>query len=103
MLRTASIKLKPEHKQSKMLHALLAEYTSACNKLVPVVCENRLWNKVKLHQLTYYMLRETTKLGSQMVCNAIDKVCKAYKAQKARGRISKGAPVHKIKFTGHSV
>jgi putative transposase len=44
------------------------------------------------------VLREQTPLGSQMVCNAIFAVCKAYKSQKSLGRIQSKAPIPKLNF-----
>ena len=74
---------------------------SRCNRLVPVVRAHRLWNRVGLHQRAYNDLRKTTPLGSQMCCNAIFSVCKAYKAQKTLGRI--GVEVPAIQFDRASV
>ncbi len=82
MMRTASIWLELSAAQADALGRLRAAYADACNRLVPVVREHRLWNRVGLHQRCYTMLREATPLGSQMCCNAIFSVCKAYKAQR---------------------
>ena len=94
MMRTASIRAD----QSAALLALRAAYAEACNRLVPVVRAHRLWNRVGLHQKTYRSLRKHTPLGSQMCCNAIFSVCKAYKAQKELGRIQKDQPVPLVRF-----
>src|SRR5690349_2707891 len=98
MLRTASIRLDVTAAQSQRFGALRAAYADACNRLVPIVREHRVWNRVALHQRVYSMLRETTPLGSQMCCNAIFSVCKAYKAQKALGKIKQGEAVPEIRF-----
>lgn len=98
MLRTASIKLDVTREQSFALSALRAGCTDACNRHVPIAREHRVWNRVALHNLTYDYLRAATKLGRQMCCNAIFSVCKAYKAQKALGRIRKDAPVPEIRL-----
>jgi IS605 OrfB family transposase len=103
MLRTASIRLNVCPDQAVALMALQSAYADACNRLVPTVAEHRCWNRVALHQLSYARLREETPLGSQMVCNAIFSVCKAYKAQKGLGRIKKDAPVPAIRFDRASV
>ncbi|HEY2591176.1 MAG TPA: hypothetical protein VGI35_06250, partial [Steroidobacteraceae bacterium] len=83
MMRTASIKLGVNAGQVAALTALQAAYADACNRLVPVVQEHRLWNRVGLHNRAYSRLRAETALGSQMACNAIFTVCKAYKALRA--------------------
>jgi putative transposase len=101
MLRTVSIKLKTSTEQADRLRDLQAAYAEACNALVPVVVDNRCWNRVALHKLSYYDVRAASPLGSQMVCNAIFSVCKAYKAQAALKRIGEVVPA--IRFDRASV
>jgi putative transposase len=101
MMRTASIKLDVTDSQANRLAELRKAYADACNRLVPIVREHRCWNRVGLHQRTYNDLREATPLGSQMCCNAIFSVCKAYKSQKALGRIRQDVP--DIRFDRASV
>ncbi|EQD42520.1 transposase, IS605 OrfB family, partial [mine drainage metagenome] len=103
MMRTASIRLDLTAEQSATLAALRAAHADACNRLVPVVREHRLWNRVGLHRRAYDDLRHDTSLGSQMCCNAIFSVCKAYKAQKELGRIRKDGEVPPIRFDRTSV
>lgn len=101
MLRTVSIKLDTTSEQSVTLLTLQAAYAEACNALVPVVVDSRCWNRVALHKLSYYDLRAVSPLGSQMVCNAIFSVCKAYKAQAALKRIGETVPA--LRFERASV
>ncbi|HEX4599340.1 MAG TPA: transposase [Burkholderiaceae bacterium] len=103
MMRTASIRLDATPEDTAALSALQAAYADACNRLVPVVRQHRLWNRVGLHQHAYAYLREATSLGSQMCCNAIFSVCKAYRAQKELGRIPQRDPVPEIRFNRASV
>jgi len=103
MMRTASIRLSASPQQDAALRALQHAYADACNRLVPIVREKRVWNRVALHNLAYSMLRSATPLGSQMCCNAIFSVCKAYRAQKALGRIRKDREVPAIQFERASV
>lgn len=103
MLRTISFKLLLLNEEKDRLSALRQEYAKACNLIVPEVINNRCWNRVALHKLVYCMLRDTTKLGSQMVCNAIFSVCKAYLAQKSLRKIQKDKPVPKINFNQTSI
>jgi len=102
MLKTNSLKLKTTAEQAQGLSELQAAYSDACNQLVPFVVENRCWNRVALHNLAYSYLREKTSLGSQMCCNAIFSVCKAYKSQKALRKIKKDS-VPEINFGRASV
>src|SRR4051794_30307649 len=103
MQRTASIKLDLTLEQTRQVTTLQAAYANACNRLVPVIVAQRCWNRVTLHQLTYSRLRQETPLGSQMACNAIFTVCKAYKAQRGLGRIKKELPVPTLNFRRASV
>lgn len=103
MMRTASIRLEVSAEQARALAALRTAYADACNRLVPIVREYRLWNRVGLHQRTYSNLRQATPLGSQMCCNVIFSVCKAYKAQKELRRIRKDEPIPEIRFERPSV
>jgi putative transposase len=103
MLRTISIKLLVTQDQATRLADLQKEFSSACNALVPYVIENRCWNRVALHSITYDKLRMESALGSQMTCNAIFAVCMAYKAQQVLGKITKDTEVPSIKFRKASV
>lgn len=103
MMRPASIRLDVTAAQASRLSALQAAYAAACNRLVPVVREHRVWNRVALHQRAYRGLRATTPLAAQRCCNTISSVYRAYEAQKALGRIKKNAPVPEIRFGNASV
>lgn len=81
MKRTVSIRLDTTKEDEAQLLTLQEAYLTACNKIVPEVQEHRCWNRVALHHLVYSKIRKTSPLGSQMVCNAIFSVCKAYKAK----------------------
>lgn len=102
MLKTIILKLKATDEQALALSVLQSAYSDACNRLVPIVVENRCWNRVALHNFAYSGLRESTPLGSQMCCNAIFSVCKAYKSQKALRKIKKDS-VPEINFGRTSV
>lgn len=91
---TISILLETLNEQDLELLQLQTEYHAVCNQIVPTVIENRCWNRVALHHLVYNKVRKSSPLGSQMVCNAIFSVCKAYKAK----TIGKDEPVPEIKF-----
>lgn len=78
MKRTISIRLEMTHEESQKFLALRDAFFDACNQIVPFVVEHRCWNRVALHHLVYTKIRGSSPLGSQMVCNAIFSVCKAY-------------------------
>lgn len=81
MKRTISIRLDTTLEQDKELVRLQEAYLSVCNQIVPDARENRCWNRVALHKFVYTKIRRTSSLGSQMICNAVFSVCKAYKAK----------------------
>ena len=99
MKRTISIRLEVEKVQIKQLSPLQENFHSVCNAIVPYVMEHRCWNRVALHNLVYSEIRSKYALGSQMVCNAIFAVCKAYKSK----HILKKEEVPKIHFKNRSV
>ncbi len=94
MKRTISIKLQTTKEQAKLLAALQDAFLAACNQIVPLTVEHRCWNRVALHNLVYSQIRSSSQLGSQMVCNAIFSVCKAYKNK----GIAKGETIPIVKF-----
>lgn len=62
------------------MQALQTAFAEVCNALAPVVQQTRCWNRVALHHLAYHGLRERfPQMGSQMVCNAIYSVSRAYR------------------------
>ena len=81
MKRTISIRLETCSLQGQKFYDLQDAYCKACNLIVPAVIENRCWNRFSLHHLVYSHVRQNSLLGSQMVCNAIFSVCKAYRAK----------------------
>jgi putative transposase len=97
MKRTISIRLELTKEQDKQASDLQSAFLAACNSVVPLVMEHRCWNRVALHHLAYNQIRKHSPLGSQMVCNAIFAVCKAYKAK----TIFKDEPVPLIQFRKH--
>jgi len=103
VLRTACIPLNVTPELAQRLSALRMAYADACNRLVPLVQRERCWNRVGLHHLGYRRLREETALGAQMVCNAIFSVCKAYRSQRALGRIAADGAVPSLCFNRASV
>ncbi len=103
MMRTIPLKLILVPDQMTQALSLQNAFSEACNEMVPYVIENRCWNRVDLHHLVYKETRNKSSLGSQMVCNAIYSVCKAYKSQALLGRINKDKPVQELSFRKGSV
>jgi len=80
MKRTVGLKLNLSSEQAGQLAALQATFASACNQIVPQAAQGKITNRIKLHHVVYYAIREAVPaLGSQMACNAVHQVSKAYK------------------------
>jgi putative transposase len=103
-MRTVSLKLVATPEQAMALSALADTYAKACNAIVPLAVEHRCWNRVALHHLSYYPVREKfPAIGSQMVCQAVHRVADAYKTLKANKGIAKDKTVPSIDFKPTSV
>lgn len=94
MKYTISIKLETDQEQSRCLVQLQSAFLDTCNEIVSSAIEFRCWNRVALHKEVYAKIRAQSQLGSQMVCNAIFAVCKAFKAKQIR----KDQPIPLIRF-----
>jgi IS605 OrfB family transposase len=104
MKRTGSFKLSTAPQQCEAFSVLARLFSDACNEMVPFVQDHRCWNRVALHHLVYYRVREAfPALGSQMVCQAVHRVADAYQALRARDGIPKDEPVPALIFTPASV
>jgi hypothetical protein len=75
-----SVQLQVNEEERARLVALQQAFSEICNALVPVVWQTRCWNRVGLHHMAYHVLRSRfPRMGSQMVCNAIYSVSRAYR------------------------
>ena len=83
MKRTIAIKLTLSESEVQAFVALEDKFSLACNRVAGVALAEKERNRVRLHHLCYYILRnEFSELGAQMCCNAIAKVAQALKALK---------------------
>jgi IS605 OrfB family transposase len=104
MKRTGSFKLLATPQQAESFSVLATLFAEACEAMIPFVQEHRCWNRVALHHLVYYPMRERfPTLGSQMVCQAIHRVADAYKTLRANKGIPKDQPVPALHFSPTSV
>lgn len=72
--------------------------------VVSFAVEHRCWNRVALHHLAYYPVREKfPALGSQMICNAIKRVADGYKTLNSNKGIAKNKPVKSLLFTPKAI
>jgi IS605 OrfB family transposase len=87
MKRTIAIRLVPTDEQIAKLAALQVAFAAACNLVAPIAVEHRTTNRVRLHHLAYYLIRERVPaLGAQLTCNAIAAVARSLKAYRANRR-----------------
>ena len=98
ILRTVSIKLDTTSGQAQALLDTRTEFISTCQSIVPVVIKNRCWNHFRLHNFSYDDLRKRSKLGSQMVCNALKNVCGSYSDLVSKKPFAKNKPIPAINF-----
>ena len=64
----------------KRIKLLQRQFISMTNAIALVASQSRCWNRVALHQMVYYSMRARyPALGSQMTCNAIYAVCRAFR------------------------
>jgi IS605 OrfB family transposase len=100
--RTIAIKLTLSEIERQALDRLEAKFSAACNDVGQVAFQAKERNRVKLHHLAYYSIREKfPELGAQMACNAIAKVAQALRALKRPKELlfKKGCSVHFDKRT----
>ena len=104
MKRTGSFKLLTTPQQAEAFSDLARLFANACNAIVPFVQDHRCWNRVALHHLVYYKVREKfPALGSQMACQAIHRVADAFRTIRSNKGIPQDQPVPAITFTPTSV
>ncbi len=86
MTRTVSIKLLTSMEQHQALGLVQKEFSRGCNMVSNIAFANQCYNRVGLHHLSYYVVRNNTDLGSQMTCNSIQAVANANKVLKNKKR-----------------
>ena len=78
MYKEFTIKLNPTLDQAERIHLLQKQFASVCNDIYIRVQKNRCLNRVALHHLVYYEMREQyPEMGSQLICNAVYAVCRS--------------------------
>jgi IS605 OrfB family transposase len=86
MKLTAKVKLQPTPEQHQTLLETLEKANQACDQISQVAWETKTFNQFKLHQLTYYPIRESSGLSAQMVVRCISKVTDSYKLDRKTQR-----------------
>lgn len=74
------ILIKPNESAAEKISKLQQVFSDACNEISEVAAANKCWGRAALHHLSYHKMREQySTLGSQMLCNAIYAVTRAYR------------------------
>lgn len=89
MKLTLKIKLLPSELQIATLKDTLIEANTACNEISNTAWDKRLFNQFKLHHACYHPIKNSFKLGAQMVVRCISKVADSYKLDKKSKRTFK--------------
>lgn len=76
---TLKIKLETIDHAALSLSQTQKAYVGALNHTSNVAFENKVFNSVALHHITYREIRESTKLPANLVCSARNVVAEAYK------------------------
>jgi predicted transposase len=83
--KTLKVKLKPDSKSKQALTETMRLFSEACRYISSIAHKNNcLSNKVALHHLVYYPVREKFGLPAQLACTARDKVAEAYKNRRSK-------------------
>ena len=94
MIITRRIKLQPTPEQAVILLTTLQQYKEAINQPLKYGFDNHCVSGVELHKATYYPLRKSTQLPSQLICSARCKATEILKSikTKTKGKFSTKVP-----------
>jgi len=82
MKLTATVKLLPTDEQRQTLLQTLERANAACNFASELAWQDKMFNKVRLHHLAYYAIREQFALTAQLAVRVVGKVADSYKKDK---------------------
>ncbi|MEK7400436.1 MAG: hypothetical protein AAB116_26115 [Candidatus Poribacteria bacterium] len=76
------LKLITTETQKQALLDTMQRFNSACDYISDIAFENKVFGQIRLHQFTYYDVRDKFGLAAQMAVRAIGKVVESYKVEK---------------------
>ena len=88
---TIKCKLNPTEKQIKILDKTLLRCLDVMNYISNIAWKNKCFNRVALHHLTYYKVRNKFKLPADITCAVKDRVAFSYRAERKKQHIFKKA------------
>lgn len=93
MYRTVSVKIKPTPGECELLLQTSKAFTDAVNFCIQYGWTNKTTSKRKIHDATYYPLKEKTGLPADVLIQAREKACEILKSanerRKKRRKVSK--------------
>lgn len=98
MHRTISIKIKPTEEQHRFLLQTIEAFTSAFNFCLTYGWENKTTSKRKIHDATYYPLKEKTRLPADLLIQAREKACNTLRSLYERKKKGKKTSRPSSKF-----
>ncbi len=78
MKSVVTIKLKLSY--NKILLETMRQYSYSANRVIDFGWDIKTDNKIELHNLTYYKIRNETQLPAQLVCSSRDKAVEVLKS-----------------------
>lgn len=95
MILARKFKLIVSEEQNKVLLETLCQYKHAIDTTLQFGFQNKQVSGVELHKATYYSLRESTNLPSQLICSARCKATEILKAikTKTKGKFNTKQPM----------
>jgi putative transposase len=75
----AQIRLNPTPEQHAALLATLAEANAACDAISAIAWQAREFRRIPLQKLSYHQVKDSFRLGAQVLIRCIAKVADAYK------------------------
>jgi putative transposase len=80
-------KILPNEKQHQELLNVMKTFNLACDWISQKAFETKTYNKVNLHKIVYYEVKQRFNLSSQLAVRAIGKVTDCYKNWKQKNKV----------------
>lgn len=87
MKLTLKIKLLPTDEQADLLLNTIKEANAACNAISDIAWERKCFQQFRLHKESYYAVKSSFNLSSQIIVRCISKVADSYKLDRKSKRI----------------
>lgn len=75
LVKTVKCKLEVNSQEKQSILNTISKFTQACNDILTIAKEKKIWNRYKLHHLCYYVIKDRYNLTANYVIRAIARVC----------------------------